>query len=234
MAPRGGARVSMFQRRAGIIASSAVTASAPTWHTVFPWSYSWLADDLSDGPVSSWTPGTGGQPLVQASGSAQPIRAATTGPNGQPAVTFDGGDDTLSGAVDVRQPNTIVIIGRRVSGSPSYLLAPDQALGVTSTGRWQFRANGGFVGSAASDANWHALTLVYDAASSRLVVDGGTVLAGNPGSGGASALWLGSNAGSLPMACEVAAIGIVSGDATTRPEWAALAGLIASKWGLVA
>jgi hypothetical protein len=54
----------------------------------------WRADTLSDGAVASWADDVGAFALTQATGGAQPVKAATTC-NGTPGVTFDGTDDTV-------------------------------------------------------------------------------------------------------------------------------------------
>lgn len=76
------------------------------------------ASTTTPGALASWADeGSGGNNLVQATGSAQPT-AEATGFNGLPSVLFDGIDDfmqTAAYAVALSQPNTIVIMGEPTS-----------------------------------------------------------------------------------------------------------------------
>lgn len=55
----------------------------------------WRASDLSDGAVSSWADAIGGLALAQATGDAQPVKAATSFNHAYAGVTADGTDDYL-------------------------------------------------------------------------------------------------------------------------------------------
>lgn len=224
--------------------SQLVWSAAPptTWHTVFPWTYSWLADDLADGAVASWVDGQAGVTLTQATSSKQPVKAATTGANSQPAVTFDGVNDVLkdAGIVSVSQPDTIVFIARAhgATGSTTQWWCDGtsptsrQLVGVLS-GQWRQYAGMPTAGGSADDA-WHPHVDLFAGAASRSRVDG-IATSTSPGGNALSGLSVGNAAAEgSPAALDVCAIGIVSGDATTKPEWGALAALIDTKWGLVA
>lgn len=226
------------------LGSTQVWSATPpaTWHNVFPWAYSWVADDLANGAVSSWTDGTAAVALTQGTGTKQPVRAATSGPNSQPAVTFDGTDDFLkkTGTISVGQPDTIVIIGK-FNALPGSMWVTDgdgtaggrQLIGANAT-TWQVNAASGITGGT-SNTSPHVFRIWFTPGTTTYTVDGATAFSGGAGPNGLTGFTLGAtNAGTSPANATFAAVGICSGDATASGSWSALQAFITTKWGLTA
>lgn len=215
-----------------------------TWHSVFPWSYSWVADDLATGSVASWVDGQAGKTLGQANGAYQPVKAATSGANGQPGVTFDGVHDYLqssSGAISVSQPNTVILILATSNTAPTQQITD----GDGSTGDRQFVAlisgkyrmwAGTIADSAAGlvDTSPHTIDAYFNGASSAMHVDGVSRIIAAAGSQGLAGFTVGAryDGATTPFVGVISAVGIVSGDARTSAAFGALQAFVASKWGL--
>lgn len=208
------------------------TAST-TWHNVFPWSYSWLADDLAPGAVSSWVDGQAGKTLAQATSGKQPVKAATTGPNSQPGVTFDGTNDYLqtSDVPIVSQPDTIIFVARSAGGGTEVL---DGRSGRQVFKTDPFMYAGSVLNGATFAGTDHALLLFFNGATSVLRQDG-TETTGNAGSSNLQGLTVGAFYDGTQRFLNgvVTAIGIVSGDARANGSFAALQAYVSTKWGLI-
>lgn len=213
-----------------------------TWHD-FPFSDSWLADDLSSTPVSSWSNGQSGEALTQATGSRQPAYSATSGPNSQPGVTFDGDDDFMEAAIGTKaQPQSYVFVFRYISSSDFHWLFDSsdegnngrQLFGRGSSGVWQIHA-GSSITSGSVDTDFYAGIAYFDGSSSTLELDNTTIVSGNTGTQSQSQ---GIVVGTRFLKTDffsnivVSAIGVYNGDARTDTEWQNLVNYTNWKWGL--
>lgn len=172
------------------------------WHTAF-WAEgpNFVALGLTDGTaVSSWPDESGnGRSATQATATSQPLyRATGVGLNSKPAVDFDGTDDwlrTAAFAVELSQPNTLVVVAIRDTGTdPNFVDGLTDAkrnqLGVRS-GSFEMYA-GAVVNGPASDTIAHVFIAEYNGASSKFKVDG-TETTGNAGAAPIDGITLGSH-----------------------------------------
>lgn len=232
------------------VASLTTTLYTPTvsvsgvftdWHS-FPFSDSWLADDLSGTPVSSWTNGQGGTALTQATGDNQPAYSATSGPNSQPGVTFDGTNDSLQAAIGTKsQPQSYVIIFRNITnGSFEWIFDSMSAsdrnlLGQNSSAAWELYA-GTVQVAGTTDTTAHAALAYYNGASSVLELDNTNIISANPGTQSlGTGITVGARYDGLTTGVAnvvISAIGVYSGDARTDGSWQDLVDYAYNKWGL--
>lgn len=229
----------------GTVARAAAAGSTQTWHTAFPWTHSWLADDLSAGAVATWPSGSSAASADQATGTKQPTQSATSGANSQPGVTFDGADDYLQAAfTTIAQPDTIIVIGRHhgdlFDSATAFFVESAQStnrqlVGISSLTAWSQYA-GTLATGGTVDTSAHAFTAYFNGASSVLEMDGSTIVSGNAGAQSlGNGLTMGARYDGATVISHVtiSAVGVYSGgDARAHGAWPGLVSLVASKWAL--
>lgn len=170
----------------------------------------WRASEitgLADGAaISQWDDESGNaNHLVQASGGLQPLYKTGIN-NGLPAVRFDGTDDELHVSLTLTQPFAMFFVAKLTAASnPSHvrIFAKPQPgstfsihFGTGDPSLMTMQAGSALQSGFMSDpsADWHAWGFVFDGASSEMLKDNTSVVAGAAGSGGITSLYLGADA----------------------------------------
>jgi hypothetical protein len=183
--------------------------------TDIPGCKSWLkADSLvaNDGDaIQTWTDSSGaGTSPTQATVGKRPLYK-TNIVNGKPVLRFDGVDDFLKVAFTLNQPHTRLVVYKLLGSA-------NQASfdGNTSNTALLLNRNTStvaiFGGSVDLTANvtataFHVIAGVYNGAGSKISVDGGTPVTGNPGSSAAGGISIGAYPdGTFPSNIDVAEV----------------------------
>lgn len=128
--------------------------------------------------VSDWLDQSGQLRDLSQSGSQRPLLKLAI-QNGKPVVRFDGTNDAMTSATITtkNEPFTVFTVAKRASAAANGAIFD----GKTTNGRIllnnvpQYRILGG-TAAGTSDALWHALSMIANASSDQLWVDGASVI----------------------------------------------------------
>lgn len=193
---------------------------------------------LNDGdPISSWADASGNSRNFTAAGAARPTYK-TNILNGKAVARFDGIANAMStGAFTFNQPETVFLVLKfPFSGDNTWFL--DGAGGFAVMGLLQFGATQvqQFAGLGSAQATlsngFHILTLLYNAASSYIRVDG-TQTNTNPGASNAGGVILGAFGGIAAFAASDIAEVIAYNVMLTAPQRTQVETYLSNKYGIV-
>lgn len=178
----------------------------------------------------------GNGPIIAAS-------AVVTTLNGHPATRFglSSAVNNMQATLSISQPLSIVVAGQY----SSLLVNGDYSDGTTGTPRtlvgvsgspvtaWQLYAGGTALTGGTPDLLSHALIGIFNGASSSLVIDGATILSGNPGSNGITTLAMGAANGGGGAISSDSWVGdfIIFSSALGATDQATIRASMKSQWG---
>ncbi len=160
---------------------------------LFSWVQAQAAEITIATGVSQWNDRAGTpHNYTQSTASAQPARQ-TAYVNGKDVVTFDGTNDVLNtGAVVLSQPCHRFIACKFEAGAGADVYVLSAGLNNLSLIRHDattMRAYSGTVlALTTTPGNWHVFDVVFNGASSKIGVDGGTQTVGNAGAANGTSL----------------------------------------------
>lgn len=188
--------------------------------------YSWAADNVAIGPVSSWYDTVGAAALVAPTPPSQKPVAMVDPVSGRKVVRFNGVDQRMDIPMDLAGAKTLVVVGKlNKAGFSQYLVTggggPSFNLYNGGSGKWTGYVGASLASTVNGDTNWHVFIMVSNGASSVLSVDG-VESVGNAGTFAPNNLRLAASG--TYFACDFHAVEIhnYAADATQR------AGILAS------
>jgi hypothetical protein len=205
--------------------------SPPSVAGLFAWFDASNAGSItaSGGAVSQWNDLSGNaRHVTQGTGANQPTTGTRT-MNLLNVIDFDGTTDSLGNAAGMSQPFTLVMAFQADANGGNIALH-NQAQFLRKSGQWKLYAGGSEIGGGTSDAAAHVGSAVFNAASSQLWIDGGSIVTGDPGNGTTSGLTFGTDAGFAFFDGGLAEVTIYSTVLGTTDRQA-LEGYLKAKWG---
>lgn len=198
------------------------------------------------GAVATWKDRSGnGWDLGQPTSTKQGVWSATSGPNGKGGITFDGVDDFMftAGWGTLSQRLWVIAVcalnvkpGQQPSGFSGMVSGSSLLYNQGGDGPTMFAGSNGPTAFGATSTAIRAFHCDFNGASSKMTINGGTALTGNPGAGTMTGLIIGAY-GSGPIAGffnpgPYSYIAVGSGDPTAHANWTAFKAWVLSTYVL--